>query len=177
MKVVACQLLTPLPLLLAALVSPSSQDRAPKKARLADAIEQANGDGEEPRHCLQPPNSPTNSGVSSSGLRKNLDGPKIGTSLNVRVVSPKAVAGLRFPDSGFCRRIPGVPGAAVPDSPKICTEPKSVPWSAPGGDPQKPKLEPNVHFGAKTRARRSFLAQNSSQALTPRKTIETFDTP
>jgi len=86
-KVVACQLLTPLPLLLAALVSPSSQDRAPKKARLADAIEQANGDGEEPRHRI------LESAIS--------DSPKIWTSLNVRVVSPKAVAGLRFPDSGF----------------------------------------------------------------------------
>ena len=91
MKVVACQLLTPLPLLLAALVSPSSQDRAPKKARLADAIEQANGDGEEPRHRI------SESPVSDSP--KNQDGPRIGT----RSMSEWSLQSCRpqIPDSGF----------------------------------------------------------------------------
>ena len=89
MKVVACQPLTPLPLLLAALVSPSSQDRAPKKARLADAIEQANGDGEEPRHRI------SESPVS--------DSPKIRTDPEFKSMSEWSVQSCRpqIPDSGF----------------------------------------------------------------------------
>ena len=121
MKVVACQLLTPLPLLLAALVSPSSQDRAPKKARLADAIEQANGDGEEPRHRI------SESAVS--------DSPKIRTDpelvLGQCPSGLSKVAGLRFRIPDFLSTDSRSSSAAVVDKSGLTPPVKRMKRSTP----------------------------------------------